>query len=59
MITHEKPENSVNRVKIPNACVALGVKYMSCWQMLRTERARFVLSTASSGDVSTVPYWKH
>jgi hypothetical protein len=43
VITHEKPENSVHRVKIPSVCVALGVKYMTCWQMLRTERARFVL----------------
>jgi hypothetical protein len=43
VITHEKPENSVHRVKIPSACVALGVKYMTCWQMLRIERARFVL----------------
>jgi hypothetical protein len=47
VITHEKPENSVNRVKIPNACVALHIKYMTCWQMLRTERARFVLQEPS------------
>jgi hypothetical protein len=45
VITHEKPENSVNRVKIPSVCVALKVKYMTPWQMLRTERARFVLQT--------------
>ncbi len=43
VITHEKPENSVNRVKIPSVCVALKVKYMTPWQMLRAERARFVL----------------
>jgi uncharacterized protein DUF4411 len=43
VITHEKPENSVHRVKIPSVCVALQVKYMTCWQMLRTERARFIL----------------
>ena len=43
VITHEKPENSVHRVKIPSVCVALNIKYMTCWQMLRTERARFVL----------------
>jgi len=43
VITHEKPENSVKRTKIPNVCVALKVKYMTPWQMLRTERARFVL----------------
>jgi len=45
VITHEKPENSVNRVKIPSVCVALKVKYLTPWQMLRTEKARFVLQT--------------
>jgi len=48
VITHEKPENSVHRIKIPSVCVALGVKYMTCWQMLRTERARFILQPPSS-----------
>lgn len=43
VITHEKPENSKNIVKIPNACVALGVHFMSPFEMLRRERARFVL----------------
>lgn len=43
VITHEKPENSVNRVKIPSVCVALRVKYMTPWQMLRAEKARFIL----------------
>jgi hypothetical protein len=48
VVTHEKPENSVKRIKIPNVCVALNVKYMTCWQMLRTERARFVLQQPGS-----------
>ena len=47
VITHEKPENSVHRIKIPSVCVALQVKYMTPWQMLRTERARFVLQPAA------------
>jgi hypothetical protein len=47
VITHEKPENSVHRAKIPSVCVALNIKYMTCWQMLRTERARFVLEQLS------------
>ena len=46
VITHEKPENSVKRIKIPNVCVALKIKYMTCWQMLRTEQARFILEHA-------------
>ena len=49
VITHEKPENSIHRVKIPSVCVALKVKYMTCWQMLRTERARFVLQQLTPG----------
>lgn len=50
VITHEKPENSVHRVKIPSVCVALKIKYMTCWQMLRTERARFVLQLQNEVD---------
>jgi hypothetical protein len=50
VIPHEKPENSVHRVKIPSVCVALKVKYMTCWQMLRTDRARFVLQQLARGQ---------
>jgi hypothetical protein len=31
------------RIKIPDACVGVGVKVMTPWEMLRTERARFEL----------------
>lgn len=54
VITHEKPENSVKRVKIPNVCVALNIKYMTCWQMLRTERARFVLQQPTGAGSALV-----
>lgn len=43
VVTHEKPANSRNIVKIPNVCIALGVKCMNPFEMLRTERARFAL----------------
>ncbi len=43
VVTHEKPDNSLKRIKIPNACVALGVTCMTPFEMLRRERARFVL----------------
>ena len=43
VVTHEKPENSVHRVKIPNVCIDLKVKHMTPFEMLRRERARFVL----------------
>lgn len=49
VITHERAENSVHRVKIPSACVALNVRCMTCWQMLRAERARFVLHGSTTG----------
>lgn len=43
IVTHEHPSNSSNRIKIPDACVGLGVRFMTPYQMLRIERARFVL----------------
>ncbi len=45
VVTREKPENSLHRVKIPNACIAVGVKCITPFEMLRAERARFVLAT--------------
>jgi hypothetical protein len=43
VVTHEVPANSPKKIKIPNACVGLGVRFMTPYQMLRAERARFVL----------------
>ena len=43
IVTHEHPSNSPNRIKIPDACVGLSVRFMTPYQMLRIERARFVL----------------
>jgi hypothetical protein len=47
VVTQEKPSPSPNRIKIPDACVGLGVRFMAPWQMLRIERARFVLELAA------------
>lgn len=47
LVTHEVPSNSPGRIKIPNACVGMGVRFMTPYQMLRTERARFVLGAHS------------
>jgi len=44
LVTHETPANSVKIIKIPNACVGLGVRFMTPYDMLRRECARFVLS---------------
>lgn len=43
VVTHEVPANSTRKIKIPNACVGLNVHFMTPYQMLRHERARFVL----------------
>jgi hypothetical protein len=43
VVTHEVPAASQKRIKIPDACIGLGVKCMTPFEMLRVERARFVL----------------
>jgi hypothetical protein len=46
VVTHEKPSDSVQKVKIPNVCIGLQVKCVTPFEMLRTERARFILGSA-------------
>ena len=46
VVTHEVPANSPKKIKIPNACVGMDVRFMTPYQMLRVERARFVLGTS-------------
>jgi hypothetical protein len=43
VVTHEVVAQSAKRIKIPNACLALNVKYVTPFTMLRAEKARFVL----------------
>ena len=43
VITHEVPAASTKKIKIPNACIGVGVKCMTPYEMLRHERARFIL----------------
>jgi hypothetical protein len=43
VVTHEVVSPSVKRIKIPNACLGMGVKYVTPYTMLRAEKARFVL----------------
>jgi len=53
VVTHEVAAQTLKRIKIPNACIGLGVRVMSPYEMLRIEKARFVLSgtdTASGGS---------
>jgi len=43
VVTHEVAAASARRVKIPNVCVGLGLRFMTPYEMLRIERARFIL----------------
>lgn len=45
LVTHEVISNSTKQIKIPNACVGLGITVMTPFEMLRRERARFVLGS--------------
>lgn len=59
VVTHELPSTSRKNIKIPDACLAMGVKSMNTFEMLRHERARFVLGTSAtakgpSGEAGTL-----
>ena len=43
VVTHEIPADTVRKVKIPNACIGLGLRCINPYDMLRRESARFVL----------------
>jgi Domain of unknown function (DUF4411) len=43
VVTHEIPSASTRKIKIPDACIGLNIKCMTPYEMLRRERARFVL----------------
>lgn len=43
VVTHEVASPTTRRIKIPNVCVGVGVEFMSPYQMLRKEQARFAL----------------
>lgn len=43
VVTHEIASTSTKKIKIPDACIGLGIKCMTPYEMLRFERARFIL----------------
>jgi hypothetical protein len=43
VVTHEIASPSMRKIKIPNVCIGLGIKFMTPYEMLRRERARFIL----------------
>ena len=48
LVSHEIPSKTARKIKIPNACLGLGIKYVSSYDMLRKEGARFVIDTDQS-----------
>lgn len=47
VVTHEVPADTVRKIKIPNACLGLRIPCINPYDMLRRERARFVLPGAA------------
>jgi hypothetical protein len=47
VVTHEVASTSTKKIKIPDACIGLGIKCVTPYEMLRTERARFILGPTS------------
>ena len=45
IVTHEIPSGSKRKIKIPNVCIGLGTRSVTPFEMLRKERARFVLGS--------------
>lgn len=45
VVTHEVVSPSARKIKIPNACIGLNVRYLTPFGMLRAERARFVIGS--------------
>jgi len=48
VVTHEVPSESIRKIKIPSACIGLGIHVVSPYEMLRRERARFVLDRSET-----------
>ena len=45
VVTHERASGSKRKIKIPDACIGLDIKCITPYEMLRNERARFVLGS--------------
>jgi len=48
VVTHEIASASTKKIKIPDACIGLGVRCTTPYEMLRKERARFILGPSSA-----------
>ena len=45
IVTHEIPSDSKRKIKIPNVCIGFQIKYVTAYEMLRKEKARFILKS--------------
>ena len=43
VVTHEVPAQTRRKIKIPNVCIGLGICHVTPYEMLRREKAKFVL----------------
>jgi hypothetical protein len=43
VVTHEKAQPLARKIKIPNVCIGLNIRCITPFEMLRNERARFIL----------------
>jgi len=48
VVTHEVKSDSERKVKIPSVCASFDLRCMTPYEMLRREKARFVLETGTS-----------
>jgi hypothetical protein len=55
VVTHEVAAPSAKKIKIPNACVGLGIPCITPFEMLRRERVRFVLGPSAAGHLVSRP----
>ena len=43
VVTHEVPSDGLKKIKIPNVCMGLNIKFMTPFMMLKQLRAKFIL----------------
>lgn len=48
IVTHEVPAKSFKKIKIPDVCIAHSIECITPFELLRREKARFVLSNNSA-----------
>jgi len=48
VVTQEVASTSTKKIKIPDACIGLRIKFVSPFEMLRNSRARFVLGPSAT-----------